>query len=687
LLKWFENFGLERDRWPLWYPVLFGCGIALYFAWPDEPAAWPALFLAALVAASVPLLGPGWRWPVVLVLLVALGFGAAALRSQSVEAPALSRDTRPVGLSGQVERVERFSPKYLRLTLSAVRIDGWDEARTPARVRITVRTGGDVVRPGNEVSLRAVLMPPPAPATPGGFDFGRQAWFERLGAVGYAVSRLERLNEDPGGIGWWRIERFRDGIGQRLLAQADGDSGAMAVALATGDRSAISEQALEQLRVTGIAHLLAISGMHIALMTGCVFWAVRFGLACVPGLALRYPIKQWAAVAAMGAGLLYLLVSGATIPTQRAFLASWIVLSGILINRVALTMRLVAIGAGVLLLLAPESLLNVSFQMSFAAVIALVAVYERARDSGWLVRGGDGLLRRAGYYLGAVALTSLVAGTATGFFAAYHFNHVALYGLVTNMIAVPLMGLWIMPCLFMLFLAMPFGLEALPLAGIQWGTDVILRVAAWIASWPAADILVAEVQPLTMVLVVAGGLWLSLWRRSWRVWGLAPILIGLMLVPLGRPADVLVDEKGKSIALRTSNGDLMVLGSRRSFARETWLRRNAQKETPAQVPQDLWCDGLGCVYRPSLHPGAAVAIVRLPEALEEDCARAQVVISAEPARRCRAPGLVIDHWDRWYRGAHEVRLTKAGPVARSVSAVQGDRPWSLYTRRRQGADQ
>ncbi len=675
----------ERDRWALWIPVLMGCGIAAYFSLAAEPSPWPPLACAGAAGLAALLLGGGARWLAILILVTALGFLAGAVRGQLVAAPAIGGETRPLELTARIERVERFAPREMRLTLSHVAIAGWKAEATPERVRVGVRTRGDDVRPGDLVALRAILMPPPGPSVPGGYDFSRQAWFDGLGAVGFAISPV-RVTGHAEGWGSWRVARWRDDLGRRLLAQAGGDTGAMAVALVTGERAGITEETLETLRVAGIAHLLAISGMNIAMMTGFVFVVVRFLLACVPGLALRHPIKQWAAVAALLAGVFYLLMSGATIPTQRAFIASTVVFIGILLDRVAITMRLVAVTAVLLLVLTPEALLSVSFQMSFAAVVALVAVYERARAGGWLAGGHGGVLRRLWIYVVALAVTSLVAGAATGFFAAFHFNNVATYGLLTNMLAVPIMGLWTMPWVLALFVALPFGLEYWPLQAIMLGNVLTLDVAARIAALPGADLRVPALPALTMALVVGGGLWLLLWARVWRWLGILPMIAGIAVAFTARPPDVLIDEKGKVAAVRGAGGNLAVLGGAKSFARETWLRRDAQKETePAHAADLPVCDAIGCIYRPPHRPDLRIALIRVADALPEDCARADIVISPVPTfGGCRGPQLVIDRFDLWRGGAHAVWLGDDDIEVRSVAQDQGQRPWSLYARRIEG---
>ncbi|MFQ5958013.1 MAG: ComEC/Rec2 family competence protein, partial [Alphaproteobacteria bacterium] len=360
----------ERERWPLWTPVGLGGGIALYFALPFEPSIWLGFACTALALAAVAAARGRSVWMVAALAcaVVVGGFTVAGLRTHSVAAPVLAKPLRPTLVSGRiVESAMRGGGR--RLVLDRVRIARFDVAATPARVRVTVRRADPSLVPGDWVSLRAALSPPPAPAAPGAFDFARKAYFEGIGAVGFALGRAHAIAAPAGGIpgGWLpAVGRLRHAVTARLLAGLDGQAGAVAAALLTGERGAIADDVLAAVRDAGLAHLLAISGLHLGLVATILFFAVRALLALSERLALRFAIKKWAACAALAGTAFYLLLAGTTIPTQRAFLMSGLVIVAILFDRTAVSMRSVAWAAVAVLLLRPESLLSASFQMSFA---------------------------------------------------------------------------------------------------------------------------------------------------------------------------------------------------------------------------------------------------------------------------------------------------------------------------------
>lgn len=472
----------ERERWLLWAPVAFGTGIGVYFGLPWEPPAMAGIFVLAGSAALA------WRLRARMVLALVLlgmafgagGFAAAQLRSHLAAAPVLEKPYGPAGVSGRVVRVE-LRPDGPRVTLTHVALKNIGAGATPDRVRIKLRRG-DGPDIGDRIDVFAKLMPPSAPAAPGAYDFQRRSWFEGLGAVGFAMGRMRRAEE--GGAPQDRspalfMAALRLHMTERIRAALPGESGAIAAALMTGDRSAISRRTLDAMRDSGLAHLLAISGLHLGLVAATLFFGLRALLALSERLTLRHPIKKWAAVAAMAGSFAYLLLAGATVPTQRAFVMTGLVLIAVLLDRQAISMRLVAWAAMVILAIAPESLLGASFQMSFAAVVALIAFYDAFRDRFRTVRlaAGHGFAARIGLYAGGVAATTVIASFATGLIALHHFGRIAVYGLPANMLAVPLTALWIMPWAVIAAVLMPLGLEGLPLILVGWGIDGLLWVA------------------------------------------------------------------------------------------------------------------------------------------------------------------------------------------------------------------
>ena len=685
-----EALSAERERWLLWLPVAVGIGIALYFALDHEPARWIGPGLAAIALAAV---AAGWRRPAVrlaaiVVTAAALGFGIAQWRAHDVAAPVLEKRTRAVMVSGRVATVET-RPGGIRVVIETPDIADLEPARTPRRVRVTVRTEGYSPRPGDRIRVRSVLMPPPPPAAPGAFDFPRQAWFRGLGAVGFAVGKIERVPEasSTGTLSLWLNGRRQD-IAERVRSRLDVEAGSIAAALMTGDRGAIPKEIMAALRDAGLAHLLAISGLHMGLIAASLFFALRGLLALWPAVALRFPIKKWAAGASLGGAFVYLLLTGATIPTQRAFLMTGLVLVAVILDRVAISMTLVAWAAGAVLVLSPESLLGPSFQMSFAAVVALIATYEVARErlGGW--RAGARAPRRTLLYLVGVGLTTLVAGLATAPFAAFHFNRIADYGLAANLAAVPVTALWIMPWSVAAYVLMPFGLEGVALAPMSWGIDGVVAVARTVAGWPGAVTLLPPMPVAALVAIALGGLWLCLWRGRWRLAGFAGFVAGAVVMLAAPSPDVLIAGDARLFAVRDEAGGLILSSPRaRGMTAETWLRLHGRDGRATPFPETdetgaarLRCDSLGCVYRAHGH---IVAIARDARALAEDCQGAEVVVSLVPMRTgCPSAHITIDRFDLWREGAHAIWLEAGAVRVRTVADERGDRPWALRRGRR-----
>ncbi|MDP7242626.1 MAG: ComEC/Rec2 family competence protein [Rhodospirillales bacterium] len=624
--------------------------------------------------------------------VLALGFAAAQWRTVAVQTPVLDHRLGPTNVAGRVVGVEVL-PGASRVTLERLRIGQLSPARTPERLR--VRLGGKQPRiiPGDWIRVRAILSPPPPPAAPGAFDFQRQSYFRQLGAVGFSLgsATVEEHHRAEGFAAFgFALERLRQRISERVVAGIDGTPGAIAAALMTGSRGAISAEVMANIRDSGLAHLLAISGLHIGLVAGIVFFGLRGALALVPPLALRYPIKKWAAMAAIAGAFAYALVAGATVPTQRAFLMIGLVLLAVLFDRRGLSMRLVAWAAFAILLFRPESLLGASFQMSFAAVVALVAVYEVVRDRRRLDEAGPpSWPRRALHYLGGVGLTTLIAGSATAPFAIYHFNRFAVFGLAANLVAVPVTALWIMPWAVAAFLLMPFGLESVALAPMGLGIEVVVRVAETVAAWPGAVTLVPAMPVWGLAALGLGGLWLCLWRCPWRAWGLAGVAAGLAGVAVTVPPDVLVDGGGRLMAVRSASGTFAVSTRRTGrFNRGVWLRRVGQDAEAPLWPRQgfsadgrLVCDHLGCILHAKKH---VVALVSRPQSLAEDCWIADVVVSAVPVR---GPCPAADRFDLWRHGAHALWLLDNGQVrVESVNEERGRRPWVVRPAPRQRSD-
>jgi competence protein ComEC len=687
-----ETAGAERDRWLLWLPVMVAAGVALYYALPTEPPPWPAgaLLAAGGFAAWALRRHVGFALLAVALAAGAAGFAAAQWRTLAVAAPILPRALGPVAVEGRVVQAEPGAAGG-RILLADLRIARLGAEATPERIRLRLARNDSLPPPGATLRLRAMLLPPTPPAMPGAFDFGRQAYFERIGAVGYALGRVTVLPDRPSEAGWLagareRIAALRLAIHARVMAilppqDKDDATGAMTAALLQGEQSAIPRSVMDSMRDAGLAHLLAISGFNVALVAGALFVSLRLLFAAMGPLALYWPTKKWAAALTIVGIFAYTLVTGASLPTQRAFLMTAVVLIAVMLDRTAISLRLVMAAGLALILIAPESLLGASFQMSFAAVIALIAAYEASRGWARRQRAEGGPLRRIGLYAGGIVMTSLIAGLATAPFAAFHFNRLAVYQLIANMIAVPLTAIWIMPWSLLVYLLMPFGLEEIALVPMSWGVEALIDISRRVASWPDAVLLLPSLPQSGLALVTFGGLWLCLWRKRWRYAGMPVILLGLSTLATVKPPDLLVGAEAGLFAARGPDGDLQFAphpvsggsAAGQAFLRDVWRRRSAAF-TPSDDAPSLRCDALGCLYQAQ---GRRVVLLRDEAALAEDCGAADVVVSwgALWPGRCRGPRL-IDRRTLAAGGTHALWLRADGVAIATVHEARGQRPWS-----------
>lgn len=677
----------DLSRLGLWTPVAIGIGAGFYFSLKSEPHA--AIGIIAL-ALSALFLSRHRRFShlVTAIFLASLGFVAADWRTASVNTIILSEELSIRPVEGRlISRQE--TARAQRLLIAVEGIEGVENEDLPQRVRISWRGDRVDAAPGDYIVLRAGLRPPPPPAIPGGFDFARQLYFEKVGAVGFAVS-APVITRGSAKTFVARTEALRAALLDRITSEAPGQGGAIVAAIVTGKRDAITGQSENALRDTGLAHLLAISGLHMGLATGLIFFVVRLGFALIPSLALHFPIKKWAAAAALLSGLVYLLISGGGWSARRAFIMAAIIFIAILVDRRGLSLRNVAIAATLILLTTPEALFHAGFQMSFAAVTALIAGYEwmTSRERGWQGQSVVVKLRR---YVVGLAITDLIAAIATAPFALYHFNRVAIYSLPANMLAMPLMAFWIIPAAIVALLLTPFGLDGWAWRLSAEGMDVILAIAGDVSSWRGAVSLTPQWPLLALLLLTLGGLWLCLARSPLRFVGLAAIPMAWGVIGLNAPPQIFVAETGLNAGViapgiseaEAGKGErLYVFSPRRDrFAASIWREAagfDASLSRAAPLADIAECDQSGCILKTG--EKQTVSFLSNHDALREDCARADLVIAFFPAsnaewRDCNA--MLIDRRSVWRRGAHAIWVAKDGvPKIKTVNESRGERPWT-----------
>ncbi|WP_420820962.1 ComEC/Rec2 family competence protein [Roseovarius amoyensis] len=654
----------QRGQLVCWTPAAMAAGIGLYFSLRVEPGVphYIALGAAGLACAGLAARAGAILAPLLwLPALVALGLCLAGARAHLVAGPVLEwRYYGPV--QGRVADIDRSASDALRLTLDRVVLADMPPDRTPPRVRVSLHGDGlePDIAPGLTVIMTAHLSPPSGPTEPGGFDFRRHAWFQGLGAVGYTRTPVLALAPPEGGQ--W-LFRARMWLSARVQAALPGEAGAFAAAIMTGDRSGIPQPVLEALRRSNLAHLLAISGLHMGLLAGVVLGVVRLGLAAVPALGLRWPAKKIAAVAAIVASAGYLALSGGSIATERAFIMVTVMLCAVLADRRALSLRAVAVAAVIVLALRPEALLGPGFQMSFAATTALVAVFGLIRDRR--IPLGPVWLRPAA----AVAISSLVAGLATAPFAAAHFNQFAHYGLVANLLSVPLMGVLVMPAALAAVVLLPLGAEAAALWLMGLGLDWILGVAQWVSALPGARGAVPAPGPWVLPLLALGAIFVILWQGRARVAGLAPVVLAMVLWAGAERPEVLISERGGLVGVMTHKGRAISRARGAGFVAGIWLENDGDAADQA-LAHARWPTGQVADWPPvRALPGKRAA------AALDDCAPGEwVVLTAEP--RDGLPCRVITPATSRKTGA--LALYRDGDKLRMISARQqtGTRLWS-----------
>ncbi|MBL1437771.1 MAG: ComEC/Rec2 family competence protein [Rhodobacteraceae bacterium] len=569
-MQWLDS---QRQNLMLWSPVVMACGVGAYFALPFEPPLWAGW---ALLASLVSWLGLAiWtsgfvRLLFLTVFFLNLGYLASIYRSASVAAPVLTfRYYGPI--EGRVVAIDRSSSKALRITLDRVYLERVH--KTPAMVRVSLFGTAPEMVLGSRVALVGSLSPPGGPVEPGGFDFRRYAWFDRLGAVGYSRNPVVMMRPYADAENGLWLDTVRRGLATFVAESIGGQNGAFAAAIITGERSRIDGDVLQTLRDSNLAHLLAISGLHMGLLTGFIFLLVRHGLALWPRLALRIPVKKIGALAALAAGFAYLFLSGGNVATQRAFIMAAVVLFAVLLDRPAFSLRAVALAALLVLLMRPESLGEAGFQMSFAATTALVGVFEMLRTARWWQWVRDHLPRRL-MPVFTLLLTSAIAGGATAPIAAFHFNQISNFGLAANLLSVPLMGMVVMPAAVIALLLSPFGLGSWAFWLMGKGVGWILGVAAYFSEIENAVTMVPTGPPVVLPLIGLSGCFLFILLGRARVAGIALFSVAISLWVQSERPTVLINSNASLLGVMTPTGRALNKETAYRFAAGIWLEND-----------------------------------------------------------------------------------------------------------------
>lgn len=587
-------------------------------------------------------------------------------------------------LTGVVEDFEMRGSKRAVAILRIVGLAGKGVTRIPKRVRVTM-TGTAPLRPGQMIAAKAQLFPLPTPVVPGGYDYGRSLWFDGIGATGRLYGDVTMAGSDPSWLLRFRagLEDMREAIGARIRAVLPAERSGVAEAMITGERGTIPRDVNDSLQASGLAHILSISGLHMSLVAGFTFWLVRASLALSPTLATAYPIKKWAAVAGLAMGFAYLLLASASVATERSYIMLAVMFIAILVDRPALSMRNLAIAALIILVVFPEAAITASLQMSFLAVMGLLAIHDVWNR--WLARregSEQGVIHRAASFLWrafcAAALTSLAAGGMSSIAAAYHFGRLSPYGLIANLLAMPAMSV-VMTSGMASVLAMPFGLEALPLRVMDAGLLWVQAISDWVVSLPGAQGRIPALPLAPALLLTLAAIVLCLARGVVRLAALPLAVIALVAATFVQGPDIYVEPQAKNVAIRNDDGELVPAQPRRGrFAVGQWLRADGDGATPAEAARRTGWTCEGAICRAAVRGQRVLYLSEEKLVMTIPCAEADILIAAFPLRgRCRSVPLRIDRFSVWRSGAHALYVDDGAVRVDTARGLQGLRPWTI----------
>ncbi|WP_420605317.1 ComEC/Rec2 family competence protein [Novosphingopyxis sp.] len=674
----------EREQLPLWTVVVFGAGIALWFAFGN--AVLPPLLLLTLSALC---LGYGLDYASRIGAAVAIAGMCLALGAADIawRAGAAAPETlaRPYfgSVTGRILEVERIpARKMIRWTVHPIGSDALPET---IRLNVPASARSETVRENAFIRTKARLMPPAGPAVPGGYDFAARAWFDGLGATGSTLGAFELLRQGPA---QGRLHRWRGDLSDHVRSRMSGAPGALGATLATGDKGAIDEDDAEAMRRSGMAHLLSISGLHVTAVVGAIYLLVSRLLALIGPLALRVPVPVVAAAAAAVAALGYTLLTGAQVPTIRACVATLLVLVAMALGRQAISLRLIAAGALLVLIIWPQSLTGPSFQLSFAAVIAIVALHELPMVKAFVSRKDRSWLSRTWRFVAGLFLTGLVVEIVLMPIAMYHFHKAGLYGPIANIFAIPLTTFVIMP-----LEALALLLDTVGLGGPVWflcerALALLLTIAHVTASQPGSVATLPSMAPSAFGLAIGGGLMLCLLKTRVRYLGLLPLALGGSMAAATPMPDLLVTGDGRHIAFADGHSGIALLrGTAGDYVREL-LGENAGAAGEASAiaeAKNARCSSDICVVQ--LKRGGRIWTIGATRSgylvpsmeLAAFCRRTDIMISDRwLPYSCRPRWLKVDRRSLERSGGLSIDLSEA--KTRTVAERTGYLPWSTLER-------
>ena len=687
----FENWlGEQKNDLILWLPVFLGLGSAVYFGLHREPPAIP-IFLVWMISGFIAIglfnlrshekMRFLWFVTALIVFSIMSGFCLAKIRTDMIYTPLLLKETRPVMVEGDVVNIDKLeNNKGISIILENVSIEDMALSRTPKQVKLTSRIKGQF-NLGDRISALAKLMPLSMPVMPGAYDFRRHFFFDQTGATGFLLKKPEIVKAATLSREELFLEEIRKNMGDHIAKILPSRLSGIAIALITGERAAIEDDDWKDLRISGLAHIISISGLHVVLIAGPVFFFIRFVLATIPFIALRWPIKKIAAMGALIACSLYVGLVVPTVPTYRSLVMTGMGLIAIMMDRSPFSLRLISFAAILVLIIAPESIWSASFQLSFAAVLSLIVSANWTHEFWSKWKSKPGALRKFLIYLAASVFTTLVVSIITAPLSSYHFQQIPIYSVVSNALSIPLTGLIIMPMVIATFVLWPFGLQDAALKFMGVGIEWMLAVAHETALWPASSLLMPAWPLSSLVYFTIAGLstFLLKDRVRWVVAG-SGIFAGIVIIFFVSQPVFIISQSGNLFLVRDKSGTYLSSITREKFVRESWLKRlgihaESVTEFPDEGKIDLTDGSIICgndICRIETE-SQKISFGKDYYALRQDCEWANIIVTPTAFRDKDCKSKIYNKFNLMDSGA--VAMTEDGKIE-TVADTLGIRPWS-----------
>jgi competence protein ComEC len=630
------------------------------------------------------------RWLPLMLAAALIGFAAAKFHTERVTTPVLRAFEQDMRIQGHISEISLKDSGRAELVLDVLSAAELASEETPRRIRLSASKMAQDTQVGDLLTITADLVPLPRPEIPGGFDYARQQFLQSIGATGRVKNAMR--NDWATVPLRYRLQRaihaIRHGIGARIRVAVSSRNAAFAEALVTGERASIPRSVNESLQTSGLFHILSISGLHMTLVAGGVFWVFRAAFAAFPRAALRWPIKKYAAIAALAVGFFYMVLADFGAATERSYIMIAVMFFAVLVDRPAISLRNLAIAAIIILLFQPAEAVAAGFQMSFMAVAGLAAFYEwwsrKTEREYKLHRTWAGRMTMK-FVTGAAAAiaTTLIAGSFSGVVASHHFGRIAPYSVVANAIALPVISFLVMPMALLGTIISPLGLEYLPYKALDFGLTLVMKISDMVSSWPHAGLSLPTLPALSALLFAAALLAYTLCISRLK-WIAAPIAAtGLYFMPANTTPEILIDSRARNVALQMPSGELIpALSDGATSAYRKWSR---QAGDAAPIKTAALRDGWTCnaqVCKANVLDTEIAYLLAANEATGT-CPDADIVVSQYPLRRtCHGRKLTIDRFDVWRDGAHSITIGNAGLHVMTARAEQGHRPWAYESRPR-----